>query len=47
MALIIKYYTAYGGYNWEGVTMRSPTCQELIKVDAPIIILRGFITSFK
>lgn len=29
------------------VTMSSPTCQELIKVDAAIIIFRGFITSFK
>jgi len=27
--------------------MGNPTCQEPSKVDAPIIILRGFITSLK
>lgn len=47
MALMIKYGIAYGGYSRRGVTMGSPTCQQLIRVDAPLIILRGFITSFK
>lgn len=29
------------------VTMGSPACQELIKMDAAIILFRDFITSFK
>lgn len=49
MALMTKYFTVYGGAQLGGVcvTMGSPTCQELIKMDAAIIILRDFITSFK
>lgn len=50
MALMTKYFTVYGGALLSrGVcrTMGSPTCRELIKMDAAIIILRDFITSFK
>lgn len=42
MVLMTKYFTVYGWAQLgEGVcvTMGSPTCQELIKMDAAIIVL--------
>lgn len=50
MALMTKYFTVYGGAQLgKGVcvTVGSPACQELNKMDAAIIVFKDFIMSFK